>query len=163
MTDILRFKVESALLEGEAHRLRLVSGTGKLMPFFPLTSESLDGLADETVSYLDQFIYRFTKLQDTMGTKLFPALVCMITGSDAPRPFLDILNQLEKAGIISSSETWQTLRALRNNLAHEYPDSSEQCVAILNMLFVEWHQLEGMFLAARVYYEEKLLPLLANQ
>ena len=160
MTDILRLKVESALLEGEAHRLRLISGTGKLMPFLPLTSESLAGLTDETVSYLDQFIYRFTKLQDTMGAKLFPALVCMITGSDAPRPFLDILNQLEKAGIIASSETWQTLRALRNNLAHEYPDSGEQCVATINMLFAEWHQLEAMFLAARVYYEEKLLPLL---
>jgi len=163
MTDILRLKVESALLEGEAHRLRLVSGTGKLMPFLPLASGSLEGLADETVSYLDQFIYRFTKLQDAMGTRLFPALVSMITGSDAPRPFLDILNQLEKVGIISSSETWQTLRALRNNLAHEYPDSSEQCVATLNMLFVEWHKLEAMFLAARVYYEEKLLPLLASQ
>ena len=163
MTDILRLKVESALLEGEAHRLRLVSGTGKLMPFLPLASGSLEGLADETVSYPDQFIYRFTKLQDAMGTRLFPALVCMITGSDAPRPFLDILNQLEKVGIISSSETWQTLRALRHNLAHEYPDSSEQCVATLNMLFVEWHKLEAMFLAARVYYEEKLLPLLASQ
>ena len=77
MTDILRLKVESALLEGEAHRLRLVSSTGKLMPFLPLTSVLLEDLADETVSYLDQFIYRFTKLQDTMGTKLFPALVCM--------------------------------------------------------------------------------------
>ena len=43
MTDILRFKVESALLEGEAHRLRLVSGTGKLMPFLPLASGSLEG------------------------------------------------------------------------------------------------------------------------
>ena len=64
MTDILRLKVEAALLEG---------------------------LADETVSYLDQFIYRFTKLQDAMGTRLFPALACMITGSDEPRPFLDIL------------------------------------------------------------------------
>jgi len=90
MTDILRLKVESALLGGEAHRLRLVSGTGKLMPFLPLASGSLEGLADETVSYPDQFIYRFTKLQDAMGTRLFPALVCMITGSDAPRPFLDI-------------------------------------------------------------------------
>jgi hypothetical protein len=28
------------------------------------------------------------------------------------------------------------------------------------MLFAEWHQLEAMFLAARVYYEEKLLPLI---
>ena len=91
MTDILRLKVEAALLEGEAHRLRLVISTGKLTPVFPLASGSLEGLADETVSYLDQFIYRFTKLQDAMGTRLFPALACMITGSDEPRPFLDIL------------------------------------------------------------------------
>lgn len=82
----------------------------------------------------------------------------MITGSDAPRPFIDTLNQLEKAGIISSAETWQTLRVLRNNLAHDYPDGKEQCAATLNMLFVQWHQLETMFISAKTYYKEKLLP-----
>ena len=158
MSDILRFKIEAVLQEGDAHLQRLAGGTEKLAPFFPLSPETFAFLADETVSLLDQFIYRFTKLQDAMGTRLFPALASMITGSDAPRPFIDTLNQLEKAGIISSAETWQTLRVLRNNLAHDYPDGKEQCAATLNMLFVQWHQLETMFISAKTYYKEKLLP-----
>ncbi len=158
MSDILRLKIEAVLQEGDAHLLRIAVGTEKLAPVFPLSPESFGAIADETVSLLDQFIYRFTKLQDAMGTRLFPALVSMITGNDDPRPFIDTLNQLERAGIISSVETWQTLRVLRNNLAHDYPDSKEQCAATLNMLFVQWHQLEAMFISAKTYYKEKLLP-----
>ncbi|MBW6487270.1 MAG: hypothetical protein K0B01_14090 [Syntrophobacterales bacterium] len=158
--DILRLKIEAALFEGEAHRLRLCTGAKKLAPFFPLTPDSLNALEDETVSWLDQFIYRFTKLQDAMGTRLFPALAFMISGNDEPRPFLDTLNMLEKIGVVSSVEEWQTLRAARNNLAHEYPGSDEQRSAILNILFLEWRKLESMFMAAQSYYEEKLLPLL---
>jgi hypothetical protein len=158
--DILRLKIEAALFEGEAHRLRLSTGAKKLAPFFPLSPDVLDTLEEETVSWLDQFIYRFTKLQDVMGTRLFPALVFMITGNDEPRPFLDILNILEKNDILSSVEEWQTLRAVRNNLAHEYPDSAGQRSATLNMLFLDWRKLESMFAAARLYYEVKLLPLL---
>jgi hypothetical protein len=38
------------------------------------------------------------------------------------------------------------------------PDSKAQCAATLNMLFVQWHQLEAMFISAKTYYKEKLLP-----
>jgi hypothetical protein len=161
VNDVLRLKTDAALQEGDAHLHRLAGGTKKLASVFPLSPETFESLADETVSLLDQFIYRFTKLQDAMATRLFPSLVSMITGSDAPRPFMDTLNQLEKAGIISSAETWQTLRVLRNNLAHDYPGSKEQCAATLNMLFLQWHQLETMFISAKTYYKEKLLPFLA--
>jgi hypothetical protein len=160
VTNLLQLKIHAAIQEGDAHRHRLAQAAEQLASIFPLTAEMFDGLADETVMRLDQFIYRFTKLQDAMGTRLFPALVSMITGSDAPRPFLDTLNQLEKADVISSVETWQTLRVLRNNLAHEYPDDKEQCAATLNMLFLQWRQLETMFISVKTYYTEKLLPLL---
>ena len=160
MSDILRLKIESALQEGTAHLQRLDSGTVKLACIFPLTPETLASLADESVTLLDQFIYRFTKLQDAMGTRLFPALTSMITGSDDPRPFIDTLNQLEKAGLIASIETWQTLRVLRNNLAHDYPNSKEQCVTTLNMLFSQWRELEAMFNTTKTYYQETLLPLI---
>jgi hypothetical protein len=29
------------------------------------------------------------------------------------------------------------------------------------MLFLQWHQLETMFISAKTYYKEKLLPFLA--
>ena len=92
MSDVLRLKVEAALLEGDAHLRRLVGATGKLTPTFPLSPGTMASLADETIALLDQFIYRFTKLQDSMGTRLFPSMVSMITGSDDARPFIDTLN-----------------------------------------------------------------------
>ena len=160
MKDILRLKVETALQEGCSHLMRLESSAARLAGIFPLTATTLASLAEMDVSILDQYIYRFTKLQDAMGTRLFPALVSMITGDDEPRPFLDTLNQLEKAGIVSSVETWQTLRVLRNNLAHDYPDSGEQSAATLNMLFSQWRQLAAMYDHAKTYYQKKLAPLI---
>ena len=160
MSDLLRLKVEAALQEGDAHLRRLAGCTGKLSPAFPLSPATMAALDDPTIALLDQFIYRFTKLQDSIGTRLFPSLVSMITGSDDPRPFIDTLNQLEKIGVIPSTETWQTLRVLRNNLAHDYPDGTEQCALTLNMLLAQWRQLEDMFNAAKTYYQETLLPLL---
>ena len=52
--------------------------------------EELDSLA-----YCDQIIYRFSKLQDTMGAKLFKALL-LYQGENIDKPFLDLLNRLEK-------------------------------------------------------------------
>ena len=69
-----------------------------------------------------------------------------------PRPFLDILNRLEQLGVVPDKERWQLHRNLRNNLAHDYPESIEQTVATLNQLFDTWRDLEQLFEAARAAY-----------
>lgn len=162
MTDIRRGKIESAIGECEAHIARIQSATAQLAAVFPLSPQTLTALPPERVALLDQFIYRFTKLQDAMGRRLFPPLASLVIGDDEARPFLDTLNRLEKAGVLASVETWQTLRVLRNSLAHEYPDSVERCAATLNILFDDWRQLASMFEGARAYFLERLLPLLSE-
>ena len=42
-----------------------------------------------------KIIYRFSKLQDCMGTKLFKS-VLMYQGENVNKPFLDILNTIYK-------------------------------------------------------------------
>jgi len=42
-------------------------------PLLPMTAHSLRVMDDESVQDWDQLILRFTKLQDAMGTRLFPA------------------------------------------------------------------------------------------
>lgn len=163
MISILKLKVEASLQEGEAHLRYLAGSAARLSPVFPLTRATLETMNDATVTVLDQFIYRFTKLQDALGTRLFPALLGLIRGDDEIRPFMDILNQLEKLGVVKSVDAWQELRTLRNNLAHEYPGSIEQRGVTLNSLFVQWGQLAEMFQAAKAYYESKLLPLMSNE
>jgi len=44
------------------------------------------------LAYSDQSIYRFSKLQDCMGAKLFKS-VLLYQGENVNKPFLDILNQ----------------------------------------------------------------------
>jgi len=160
VTDLLQHKIESAIGECEAHILRIEGAAVRLESCFPLSAESFKGLSDDQVAVLDQFIYRFTKLQDAVGARLFPALAVLVIGDDEPRPFLDTLNRLEKAGALESLETWQTLRALRNSLAHEYPESVDQCSDTLNILFTDWKQLRSIFFTARQYFSERILPLL---
>ncbi len=160
MTEVLRHKIETAIGECEAHIARIEHAAIGLESSFPLSAESLRLLSDEKVTLLDQFIYRFTKLQDAIGARLFPSMAVLVLGDDEPRPFLDTLNQLEKAGVLESVEVWQTLRVLRNNLAYEYPDSIEQCSETLNILFSDWKQMRSIFFTSRTYFIERILPLL---
>jgi hypothetical protein len=154
--NIAKNRIESSLSECEKHLNRLRKISAKLSPFFPLSAESLENLSDETVTGLDQFLFRFMKLQDAMGTKLFPVLAGIISGSDDPRPFIDTLNILEKHHIIRSSEEWQNLRVARNTVAHEYPDSADQTVEALNLLLSDWTVLERMFVELKDYYWKNL-------
>jgi len=71
---------------------------------------------------LDAFIFRFIKLQSSIGEKLFPLLYELLTGRDYTEvTFIDILNALEKYKIIPSAEYWRKLRKLRNEFVHIYP------------------------------------------
>jgi len=53
-------------------------------------------VTDAQVQRVDQFILRFTKLQDAMGCRLFPAILQYLQEPYEERPMLDKLNRLEK-------------------------------------------------------------------
>ena len=93
---------------------------------------------------MDQFILRFTKLQDTMGSRLFPAILQYLTEQFEDRPMLDKLNRLEKLGFIDSVEKWQTVRNIRNKFAHDYPDDPDKNAAQLNLAFESVSDLYAM-------------------
>jgi len=155
---VARYRAEAAIVEGDKHVYRLDAAHARLLDHFPLTEQRLQDLDDDTVEKLDQFIYRFFKLQDCMGSRLLSALYSLTAPDDAPCPFIDILNHLEKLGIIPSVEIWMDLRNRRNSLAHEYPDSADQQVSSLNALYSGWHDLKDAYTGARAYYLEKLKP-----
>ncbi len=80
----------------------------------------------ETVKVIDTFIFRFIKLQDYLGQKLFRRFLEEIGEFYEDMSFIDILDKLEKLGVISLSEEWIEIRKLRNKLTHEYPDEIEE-------------------------------------
>ena len=94
--------------------------------------QTYTNLTDEQVQDVDQFILRYTKLQDTMGNRLFPAILGYLNEQFEDCPMLDKLNRLEKLGFIDSVEKWQTVRNIRNKFAHDYPDDPDKNVAHLN-------------------------------
>jgi len=156
LDNIIKLKLDAVFRECDAHLSKLSRSSSMLTPLFPLTVQSLKELPEESITLLDQFLYRFIKLQDSMGTRLIPVIAGLVSGSDDPRPFIDSLNILEKNLIIESAEKWQELRNIRNRLAHEYPDSADITVSSLNRLIAEWREMENMYLSTKRYYAERL-------
>ena len=72
---------------------------------------------------LDQFAYRYTRLQDDMGAKLMPASLKALAENVATMSALDRFARLEQLGWLVSADDWQTLRQIRNQFAHDYPDN----------------------------------------
>lgn len=104
-----------------------------LGPMLPVSASALTGLSDEQVQDWDQFILRFTKLQDAMGSRLFPAVLTYLQEPFEDRPMLDKLHRLEKLGYLSSVQSWQNWRAIRNSFAHDYPEDNALKAGYLNL------------------------------
>lgn len=143
--------INSSINECDSHLSRLRRSYGLIAQFFPLTEDILKNCSEERIGYLDQFIYRFTKLQDAMGSRLLPSVYSYLKNEIKPVPFIDILSGLEKYEVLTSENDWQFFRNLRNFLAHDYPESIAQTVLTLNMLFDNWKRLESMYVQVREY------------
>ncbi|MEW5817077.1 MAG: hypothetical protein AB1798_16985 [Spirochaetota bacterium] len=85
--EALKNTLQSAVSECDTHIQKLQRGRKLLKSLFPLSVEIFQNLNEEQIEHIDQFIYRFIKLQDSMGTRLLPALFTYVEGDDRPRPF----------------------------------------------------------------------------
>ena len=78
---------------------------------------------------LDAFVARFSRLQDTIGDKLLPAILKLNLESVGSQ--LDNLFRAEKLGWIDSADDSIELRGLRKSLVHEYITSPEKLLSAL--------------------------------
>ncbi len=156
MIDLLKAKIRSSIRECDSHMEKLQRGRGLLAVFFPLDVDTFKELTDDQIEHIDQFIYRFTRLQDSMGKRLLPAIISYVDNDLTSLAFLDILARLEQLGIIKSDHDWQFFRNLRNNLSHDYPDNLKIMVETLNLLFDEWERMENIYVCARDYCNKKI-------
>lgn len=101
---------------------------------FPWTADTVAKIKSDEIdlAYADQFIYRFSKLQDTIGGKLVKSFMEM-QGESSDQPFLDLLNALERIEILKT-ETWFELRKLRNSIAHEYANEEDRNPSLFNRM-----------------------------
>jgi len=131
--EIGLLRLQDAWRECERHAHYLGRALVGLSPILPMSGEGFGNLTDEHVQVLDQFILRFTKLQDAMGNRLFPAILQCLQEPYEDRSVLDRLNRLEKLGYLKSAEDWQLIRNTRNKFAHDYPDDWERNAVLINV------------------------------
>ena len=72
---------------------------------------------------LDQFAFRYTQLQDDMGAKLMPASLKAMGENVAAMSAIDRFARLEQLGWLASADEWQTLRQIRDQFTHDYPNN----------------------------------------
>ena len=77
---------------------------------------------------VDSFIFRFTKIQDLIGEKLFKEILDKVGEFRRNMSFTDILDKAEKLEIIDSADKWSNFRELRNSLSHEYPSNEAEII-----------------------------------
>ena len=153
MNDYKSLKLLEAFAECARHSKSMLSAYNKVLLFFPLDVNKYRILSDEEIEHIDQMVYRFSKLQDSMRERLFKSVLMFLEEDIKNKPFLDILNRLEQLSILPSRDEWLRLRKLRNELSHEYSNEDEENVAVLNALFDEIKSLNGIFLGIKSYFD----------
>ena len=154
--EIIIEKLEKIFYECNKHILRINSATKKMAPLFPITVDRYIKLTDDEVEHVDQFLFRFAKLQDTMGQKLFKTVLLFLREDIEGKPFIDILNLMEKLNLIKSADIWKDLRSNRNELAHNYEDEPEQMSETINTLYKKKDILIGFYKDIEEYYNLKV-------
>ena len=97
-----------------------------------LTADDLRSLSKGDRRLLDQFAYRYTRLQDDLGARLMPAVLRALQEDVGPMSVRDRLDRLEQLGWLPSAEAWLALRRMRNAFTHDYPLSvAEQMASLL--------------------------------
>jgi hypothetical protein len=127
----------------------------------PFTIEKAQSLAlDEALAQqVEAFSSRFCRLQDTVGDKLIPAWLTLL--SEPLGAAIDNLDRAEKLGVLLSVDAWLETRQLRNQMVHEYIESLEILTSALNQAY---HDQFGIIACANAIIadckERKLIELL---
>lgn len=102
----------------------------------PLTEDHFTTRDPVLVATIDQFSYRFTKLQDVISVQVFRRFALDVLHEPVESlPIIDILNLLERYGYLSSAARWQEIREIRNQITHEYRLDPGELIITLEIAF----------------------------
>ncbi len=93
-------KLKEAIQVREIHCKQMSFAYDKICGYFPLTIDSYLMLLPEDQSFIDQLIYRFSRLQDCMGRKLFPSILENVGEEVKGVPFIDMLGGIKQEAIL---------------------------------------------------------------
>ena len=126
-------KLELHLEESNIHVTRLIDILNVLEKLYPLTHDKLEILSLENRDKLDVLAFRFSKLQDLLGTKIFREYLIVLQYPVEDKNFLELLKELDKEKIIDI-DIWSEFRGVRNSISHDYPFEEDEKLAAINYL-----------------------------
>lgn len=138
----------------DKHILRIGEALCGLRVHLPITLETYQSFDTDQIRCIDQFIFRFSKLQDAIGAKIFRYTLEILEEDVTSLPMRDILNRLERFNIIPSADEWIYIRELRNEIAHDYPLYENEIVAILNELVVKVEVVIDIYNKLKAYISQ---------
>lgn len=127
MTKDVAQTFKEKLYECDKHVEKISISKKHLSAIMPISVETYLDLDDIQMSFIDQLIFRFSKLQDTLGEKIFPFILVLSKEEVKKKTFIDILNRLEELEVVNKTQ-WLGLRESRNEIAHEYSFNTEEVV-----------------------------------
>lgn len=143
MIDKNTAKLIRTIKECNKHKTRISYVMSKMRQFMPLTAKKYRKFDENEIEIIDLFIFRFIKLQDTIGARLFKQILEANDVDTETLSNIDILNNIEKYKIIGDKDEWIELREIRNFFTHEYPD--ENVDLLINQLNTAFHKTEKLF------------------
>ncbi len=138
--------------EAKKHIDKIESVKELLDKKMPLSMESFYELSERELDKLDVLVFRFSKLQDLLGQKIF-RYILEYSGFDTNISFVKILSELEREGLLEI-DRWRALRDARNAIAHEYPNEEDIMIDEINFIYQEvWYLVELTKRVEEYFYE----------
>ena len=88
--DLNKIKLQKYFNECDKHLQRIEEAYTDIKDSIPLTVQKYQTLSKGEVQDIDQYLYRFSKLQDTLGQKLFKLILDIYEPTNDSVPFLFI-------------------------------------------------------------------------
>lgn len=126
-------KLTFHLDEATTHIERLRDILPFLQDLYPLSQKDFTSLSLADKDKLDVLAFRFAKLQDLLGVKIFREYLSVLHYPVEDKNFLELLKELDKAKIVDI-DIWSELRGVRNSISHDYPFEEAEKLESINYL-----------------------------
>ena len=136
-------RLDFYLKEANVHIERLEDVLKRLKNIYPLNLSKFENLDSFERDMLDTLAFRFSKLQDLIGSRIFREFLKEMGYIVEEKTFLEILKEIEKEGIIDI-DSWSEFRKVRNFLSYEYPYFLEDRIEAINYLIDKTPDLIGV-------------------
>ena len=128
------------VLDKQFSKIELI--VSEIKSFLPLKTEDMEDI--NRIKTIDSFIYRFGKIQDIMGEKLFPAFLEQLQEYNKSMSLIDILHKLEKLNVLNTDD-WIKIRQIRNTMTHEYPDNTDEIITTITSALEYFETMNNIY------------------